>query len=81
MAASAIINEDPPDLIKKLLKSFGLQEKEDLFLNFLCDEAINLHYVYEFRYVLDLNSSLENLQDHTSQIRGLRSIKSSRDVT
>ena len=59
MEASAIINEDPPDLIKKLLKSFGLQEKEELFLNFLCDEAINLHYVYEFRYVLDLNSSLE----------------------
>ena len=51
MAASAMKNEEPPDLIQDLLKSFDLQEKEELFLNFLCDEAINLHYVYEFRYV------------------------------
>ena len=62
MAASAIVNEEPPHLVKdfvQIFESFGLQEKEELFLNFLCDEAINLHYVYEFRYVLDLNSSLE----------------------
>ena len=51
MAASAMKNEEPPDLIQDLLKGFDLQEKEELFLNFLCDEAINLHYVYEFRYV------------------------------
>ena len=48
-AASAMMNEESSDLIKDLLKSFDLQEKEELFLDFLCDEPINLHYVYEFR--------------------------------
>ena len=64
MAASAIIHDEQPPqhLVKdfvQIFESFGLQEKEELFLNFLCNEAINLHHVYEFRYVLDLNSSLE----------------------